>query len=589
VRQNLWRGIKLAWEASPPAFLGTAGVVMASSLIPPLVVWMGKRLIDLIVAGIQGKATFDDMIPTVVVLGILSGMQRAFQVYGNNQQQLFGWKVEMHATRRFLRQASKVDMGHFDNSEWHDRMARARRDVNWRPFQLTYATIGLAGSAVSAIGMMGVLATLHPLLVVLSAVSVLPSIAIQRRINRKLYDWSYANTPDEREKDYMATLLGESGTAKEVRAFGLGDHFLERHERIDTSQFSTLLKLLRRANMSGLITGLIGGAALATAYGFVGARGITGQFTPGDLAAVMGAFAAVTGQASLIAGSLLSLEQHATFLEDYFSFLKIERLVPVREPATPLPESLGRIQFDNVQFSYPRQGNKALDGIDLYVDPGELIAFVGENGAGKSTLVNLLLRFYDPTQGSVRVGGIDLREVDPADVRSRFGVLVQDFAKFQLSLRDNVQLGRIERKADDTEILEALSSARADFLLKTMSGGLDSKAGRLFEGGHELSGGEWQRLALARLIFRQADVWILDEPTSNLDPEAEAAIFSELKEQLHGRMGIVISHRFSTVRVADRIYVIQDGRVLESGPHDELVASGGRYAELFELQAAGYR
>jgi ATP-binding cassette subfamily B protein len=214
---------------------------------------------------------------------------------------------------------------------------------------------------------------------------------------------------------------------------------------------------------------------------------------------------------------------------------------------------------------------------------------VGENGAGKSTIVNLMLRFYDPDRGTVSVGGEDLRNVDPTDLRSHVGVLFQDFAKFQLSLRENVQLGRVDRPADDDEVMEYLDAARAQHLPKTMKYGLESRAGRLFEGGHELSGGEWQRLALARLLYRQADLWILDEPTSNLDPEAEAAIFAELKEQLHGRMGVVISHRFSTVRVADRIYVIQDGRVAECGSHDELIARGGRYAELFELQAAGYR
>jgi ATP-binding cassette subfamily B protein len=589
VRRNLARGIRLAWEASPAAFLGAAAVVTVSALIPPVVVLLGKHLIDLIVAGIQGRATFADMTPTVVALGLLTGLQRAAQTYGNNQQQLFAWRVENHATRRFLEQASHVDIGHFDDAAWHDRMARARRDVSYRPFNLTWSTIGLAGSLVSVVGMLGLLASLHPVLVILSAASVLPSIAIQRRINRKLYEWHFEHTKDEREKDYMATLLGQSETAKEVRAFGIARHLLDRHQRIDTSQYGTFFKLLRRANTSGVITGMIGGAALAAAYAFVGSRGLTGEFTAGDLAAVMGAFAAVTQQTSLIAGSLLALEQHATFLDDYFSFLKIETLVPVSSSALPLPETLGRVSFEDVHFAYPKQDANALDGIDLHIDRGELIALVGENGAGKSTIVNLLLRFYDPTRGTVRVNGIDLRDVDPADVRSRFGVLVQDFAKFQLSLRDNVQLGRVDRPSDDTEIMGALQTARAEFLLKTMPDGLDSKAGRLFEGGHELSGGEWQRLALARLIFRQADVWILDEPTSNLDPEAEAAIFSELKEQLHGRMGIVISHRFSTVRVADRIYVIEDGRVLESGSHDELIAREGRYAELFELQAAGYR
>jgi len=227
--------------------------------------------------------------------------------------------------------------------------------------------------------------------------------------------------------------------------------------------------------------------------------------------------------------------------------------------------------------------------LSLRIRDGELIALVGENGAGKSTLVKLLLRFYDADQGSVRVGGVDLKDLDPEALRSRIGVLFQDYASYELTIRDNVVMGRPDVEASDERVMEALCDARSDWLVKKMPNGLDSKVGRLFEGGHDLSGGEWQRLALARIMYRDADVWILDEPTSSLDPEAEAGIFAELKENLRGRIGIVISHRFSTVRIADRIAVVADGRVTELGTHEELLAAEGRYAQLFELQAAGYR
>jgi ATP-binding cassette subfamily B protein len=230
-----------------------------------------------------------------------------------------------------------------------------------------------------------------------------------------------------------------------------------------------------------------------------------------------------------------------------------------------------------------------VSGLDLHIRSGELIALVGENGAGKSTLVRLLLRFYDPDKGSVRVGGVDLRDLDPAVLRGRIGVLFQDYVSYELSVRENVVMGRPDGEVNDDRVMEALRDARSDWLLKKMPRGLDSKVGRLFEGGHDLSGGEWQRLALARIMYRDADIWILDEPTSSLDPEAEAAIFAELKENLKGRIGIVISHRFSTVRIADRIAVIADGKVSELGTHQELLRAEGRYAQLFELQAAGYR
>jgi ATP-binding cassette subfamily B protein len=269
--------------------------------------------------------------------------------------------------------------------------------------------------------------------------------------------------------------------------------------------------------------------------------------------------------------------------------MTISRFSPVAEPHFDLRAG---IEFDNVTFSYPGGTEPAVADLTLHIRSGELIALVGENGAGKSTLVKLLLRFYDPDRGAVRAGGVDLRDVDPEPLRSRIGVLFQDYASYELSVRENVMMGRPtgrDTPHSDARVMQALRDARSDWLVKRMPRGLDSRVGRLFEGGHDLSGGEWQRLALARIMYRDADIWILDEPTSSLDPEAEAGIFAELKENLKGRIGIVISHRFSTVRIADRIAVIAGGRVAELGTHAELLLAGGRYAQLFELQAAGYR
>jgi ATP-binding cassette subfamily B protein len=259
-------------------------------------------------------------------------------------------------------------------------------------------------------------------------------------------------------------------------------------------------------------------------------------------------------------------------------------------PVVPIPPGpIAGIEFDNVSFSYPGGTEPALENLNLSIKEGELIALVGENGAGKSTLIKLLLRFYDAHKGVIRVSGVDIKQVHPEGLRSRIGVLFQDFANYELSVRENVTMGWPYDQPDDEEVLKALRDSRSEWLIKKMPKGLDSKVGRLFEGGHDLSGGEWQRLALARIMYRNADIWILDEPTSALDPEAEAAIFAELKENLKGRIGIVISHRFSTVRIADRIAVIDEGKVLELGTHEELLAANNRYAELFELQAMGYR
>ncbi len=585
-RDNFKRGVRLAWDASPAAFGVLTSVGIVTALMPPVVVWLGAHLTGLIASG----RAFKELLPTLIALGAFAGLGRAMQSIQSAEQELFSRLVGIRARQRFYETASHVDLGHFDNSDWHDRMQRAQRDISWRPYQLAYSTMGLGASIVTVLGMLGLLGNLNPLLIVLSLISLVPGITVQRRITRRIYEWWESNTVEEREEEYFGQILGEMTSAKEMRSFGLSAHFLDRFLKINYKRQNSLTRLYRRWNWAALLSGLIGGLALFGAYSFVARAGAATPTQLRALVTVMGAFASVTQQTGLISSTLISLEQHSTFLDDYFSFLVIEPLVVVPDEPHKLPKHLnGSIVFRDVHFTYPRAIQEALSGLDMEVRPGELIAMVGENGAGKSTIVNLMLRFYDPDAGTVTVAGEDLRDVDPVDLRAHVGVLFQDFAKFQLSLRDNVQLGRVDRTSDDDEVMEYLDAARAQYLPKTMKYGLDSRAGRLFEGGHELSGGEWQRLALARLLYRQADLWILDEPTSNLDPEAEAAIFAELKEQLHGRMGVVISHRFSTVRVADRIYVIQDGRVAECGSHDELISRGGRYAELFELQAAGYR
>ena len=381
----------------------------------------------------------------------------------------------------------------------------------------------------------------------------------------------------------------------------LADYLLGRHRKVSEDLFRQREQMYRSATRVSMLTGLVTGTTLALAYVFVAIRGAAGAIDPGGVVLVIGAFATVSSTLGQISGTFVAVDQHTTFLEDYFSFLAIEPLVAVPAKPHTLPDRpIDSVVFDDVTFTYPGGTEPAVDRLSLSIRRGELIALVGENGAGKSTLVKLLLRFYDADRGAVRVGGVDVRNLDPEALRRRIGVLFQDYATYELSVRENVMMGRPDAfgnghrgagapGSDDDRVLRALRDSRSEWLLRKMPKGLDSRVGRLFEGGHDLSGGEWQRLALARIMYRDADIWILDEPTSSLDPEAEAAIFAELKENLRGRIGIVISHRFSTVRIADRIAVVAGGRVTELGTHDELLVADGRYAQLFELQAAGYR
>lgn len=590
LRDNITGALRMALDASPRAFAVTVALALAGAVIPTLIVLAGRHVVNLIVSGSATGKTIGYVLPAVAVLGLLTALQRVYTTIQSTRQETFSTRVSLDVEHRFFEKAAAVDVGHFDDSDWHDRMSRARWDLNWRPYQMTQTVIGLGGSFVQLAGMTGVLMTLHPALVVLSIVSVLPTVTLQRRVNRHLYRFHFDWTPVQREQEYLGTLLSYTQNVKELRSFDLGPHFLKRHQKLAYDRWERRARLYAWAEKHSVAAGALSGLALAGAYAFVAVEGIGGRLTAGDLTAVIAAVAAITQQVGLISSSVVLLDQHARFLDDYFSFLRIESLVPAPEHPRLLPSKLDEaIEFDNVTFTYPGGTEPAVAGLDLRVEPGELLALVGDNGAGKTTLVKLLLRFYDPSGGRVRIGDIDLREVEPRELRRRIGVLFQDYVNYELRARDNVTFGRWERPVDDDEVRGALESARADGVVKRLPGGLDSNVGRQFEGGQDLSGGEWQRLALARLIYRDADIWVLDEPTASLDAEAEAAIFGELREQLSGRMGIVISHRFSTVRIADRIAVVADGRVTELGTHDELVALGGRYAELFALQAAGYR
>jgi ABC-type multidrug transport system fused ATPase/permease subunit len=576
---NVLSGARLCWDAAPAALIGVSVLAVAVSAVPTAEVWLAKRMVDGVVAARSEPAGAAGLGVTVAALGLVAALRRAFGAIQDGRQELFSERVKNETETRLLAKSAAVELARFDSPEWHDRMARAGRDASWRSAQLAYTGVGLAGNVLALAGLVGLLLSISPILVALALLSVAPALVFERRALRRLYQFWFVTTPADREKGYMRTLLTDDRWAKEVRAFGLAGNLLARFRRLADQQLRTMAGLHNRALVSALLSTVLSAAALAGAYAFMASRGAVGHLTPGDVTAGLGAVAAIASQVNLIASSLLMLDQHASFLDDYFSFLELPPLmpVPVRPRATP-SSGAPRLELREVTFRYPAAAEPALRGFDLEVQPGELVALVGENGAGKTSIVKLLLRLYDPERGFVLFDGMDVRELDVAGLRSRIGVLFQDFGQYQLTARDNLLMGRVERPAGEAGLRAALEGARAAGLVDGLPRGLDSNVGRLFEGARDLSTGEWQRLALARLIYRDAALWILDEPTAAMDAAAEAEIFAELRQQLRGRTGIVISHRFSTVRAADRIAVISGGRVSELGSHQELLALGGRYA-----------
>jgi ATP-binding cassette, subfamily B, bacterial len=581
------RTLRLAWEASPRGFAGLIALTALAAILPLATVSVSRRVVNMIAVAPLGRSP---ILPWAMALAGLIVAQRIVSLLQGNRQQLFASAVGCHAERLFLGKTSRSDLARFDDPAWHDRLQRVSQDLSFRPYQLTSQTMGMLGACLTLLGMMGMLLALHPLLLALTLTAVMVPLPFQRTLNRRIWHYYHGWTAKEREQSYHRALLTDAASAKDLRAYVLEAHVLERQQALASERHRELGRIYASADRVFGLGGLVGGAPLVLAFALAAQWAARGRLTAGDLTALIAALASVTAQISSIFNAVGLIDQHAPFLESFFDFLRVGPLIEV--PATPIPIPIPLRQglvIDNVVFRYSGCQTPVLDHLSLDLRPGEMVALVGDNGAGKTTLVKLLLRFYDPETGAIRVDGLDLRQADPTAWRERVGVLFQDYTNFRLRARDAVAFGRISRAPTDEELWAALTAARADRVVRALPHRLDSFLGRLFERGTDLSGGEWQRLALARLMFRNADLWVVDEPTSSLDPEVEAAIFAELKQQLRGRMGIVISHRLSTVRIADRIALLQRGCVTELGTHKELMALGGRYAHLFELQAAGYR
>ena len=412
--RRVWKNLKLAmdlaWSASPRALIRWSVLGMLSATMPPISVYLGAELVNRIAAARLRPLEFGDLLWVVVGLWIATAVQRAVGAYMGYGRNLFVRRVQLEAERRLLAQAAKVDIGHFDNSNWHDRLARAKRDVSWRPGDLTWSVLGLSGNIVTIILMASLLASLHYILVILALLAAVLSLAIERRMTSRMYEFFYKETPEEREREYMSDLLAQPRTTKEIRAYVLADYLLGRHQKLSEDLFKLREQMYRSATRVSMLTGFVSGTTLALAYLFVAVQGVAGAIDPGGVVLVIGAFTSVAGTLGTISSTFVAVDQHTTFLDDYFSFLAIEPLVPLPAVPHPVPDwHIDDIQFDNVSFTYPGGTEPAVDGLSLHIERGELIALVGENGAGKSTLVKLLLRFYDPDRGSVRVGGVDLK------------------------------------------------------------------------------------------------------------------------------------------------------------------------------------
>ena len=579
---------RLARDAAPKQMLLVALVTTLAAVIGPLTLLMTGRLIDGVAARPSSWQDARLLMP-VLALGGLAVIAKVLGAFSERLNDNFSDRVWLTAHKRFIAHVAAADLSLFDDSAWHDRLTRARGDVNWRPYSLAITLVHILGSSVTLLTLFAALAILDARLLVLGVLSVIPTALMRLRSNQRYYELFWRTTKREREHDYLVRLASEPTFAKDVRAFGLAGHLVERARAASLDRIDHKLRHYRTATGLDAIGAVIASAILVVAYLAIADAGAQGTLSVGDIAAIFGAFASLTAHLSATLQALVVVDQHAQFLDDYFAFMAIEPQIKSPASPRPVPLPLKEIELDDVSFRYAGHGHDALSHVSLRVKRGQMVALVGDNGAGKSTLVKLLLRFFDPTEGVVRFGGIDARALDPEQLRARVGVLFQDYGQYELSLKDVIGFGRIDQPFDPQRAEVALAAAQATGIVEELGDGMASVVGRLFEGGHDLSGGQWQRLALARLIYRDADLCILDEPTANLDPAAETQVFEELRGLLADRMGIIISHRFATVRTAHEILVLDQGRVLERGDHEQLMAHGGKYADMFLKQAAAYR
>jgi ATP-binding cassette subfamily B protein len=599
--RNLPPFLKLVWRTSPALTLGQALLRILRALLPVVTLYVGKLIIDevvLLAGAPEANETLREWIASGRLdrIGWLLALEFGLAVVADLLgrvvsllDSLLSEQFSNETSLRLMEHAATLDLEDFEDSELQDRLERARRQAAGRT-SLIGQLFGQAQDVVTVASFAAGLLVYAPWLIVLLAIALLPAFIGEAHFNAQSYSLNFARTPERRELDYVRQTGASAETAKEVKIFGLNGFLIERYRTLATSFFEANRRIaLRRAGWGSLLSA-IGTVAYYVAYAYIVWRTLHGEFSIGDLTFLAGSFRRLRNLLESLLMGFSQVAGQALYLDDLFSFFEIRpEIVPPPNPRPfPVPIRHG-FAFENVGFRYPGAERWAVHGLTLELRAGEILALVGENGAGKTTLVKLLARLYDPDEGRILLDGHDLREYDLFALRANIGVIFQDFVRYHFTAADNIAVGRIEARDDRARIVAAAGRSLADEVIRKLPGGYEQVLGKRFRTGVDLSGGEWQKIAIARAYMRDAQLLILDEPTAALDARAEFEVFRRFQELSRGKTVVLISHRFSSVRMADRIVVLVDGAVEAMGTHAELLRQRGRYAELFELQAAGYR
>jgi ATP-binding cassette subfamily B protein len=588
------RALELVWTTSRPLTVAFALLTLVAGTLPAAVAYVGALIVDAVVAAIQAdevaraaltRNALVFVAAEALLVATIAGAQRGISLC----QSLLRAQLSQRVNVMILEKALTLELAHFENSDFYDKLTRARREASSRPLSLVMRTFGLGQNAVSLVSFGTLLFSFSPWAVLLLLLAGLPAFLAEARFSGQAFRLFLWRSPETRMQLYLETVLAREDHAKEVKLFGLGPLFLERYRNIFRKLYKEDRDLTIRRDTWGFLLGLTATATLYGAYAWIALSAIATRITLGQMTMYLMLFRQGQSAVSAILSAVGGMYEDNLYLSTLYEYLD----TPVDDRAGaairgPRPDD--GIRFKSVSFSYPGAEKPTLVDVNLHIKPGESLALVGENGSGKTTLIKLLTRLYSPTAGHITLDGQDLREWAEAALHDRIGVIFQDFARYQLILGENIGAGDVRHFEDEERWREAGEKGLAAPIVDTLPDGYRTPLGKWFNDGRELSGGQWQKIALSRAFMRsRADILVLDEPTAAMDAGAEATIFEHFRALTKGRIAILISHRFSTVRMADQIVVLQDGRIIERGSHEDLMRVNGHYANLFSLQAKGYR